>query len=81
MGTKSEPGAFDCYGKAAEDEPIFTLRANDPLASMIVHMWADAYRTAGNVDPAKLSEARECANSMIRWRKANVPDNVPEVSS
>jgi hypothetical protein len=40
MGTKNNPGQFDCYAKADPDEPIFTLRANDPNASDFVAMWA-----------------------------------------
>ena len=27
MGTKNNPGKYDCYEKAGPDEPIFTLRA------------------------------------------------------
>jgi hypothetical protein len=29
MATKANPGAYDCYTKAADDEPIFTLRASE----------------------------------------------------
>ena len=25
MGTKRDPGDFDCHAKAADDEPLFTL--------------------------------------------------------
>jgi hypothetical protein len=31
MGTKSNPGPFDCYAKAEPDEPMFVLLARDPL--------------------------------------------------
>lgn len=40
MGTKNNPGRFDCYASAAPDEPLFTLRAKDPLAPALVDMWA-----------------------------------------
>lgn len=40
MGTKNNPGKFDCYAKADADEPIFTLRAKDPFAAPFVNMWA-----------------------------------------
>ena len=40
MGTKNNPGRFDCHAKADPDEPIFTLRANDPLAPHVVRLWA-----------------------------------------
>ncbi len=39
MATKSNPGKYDCYAKADMDEPIFTLRAKDPLASFFVAAW------------------------------------------
>lgn len=40
MGTKNRPGIYDCYGSAEDDEHIFVLRANDPLASHFVDLWA-----------------------------------------
>lgn len=39
MSTKMEPGPFDGMAKAAPDEPVFTLRAHDPLAPGLVHEW------------------------------------------
>ena len=44
MGTKTDPGEFDCYAKLADDEPYFLLRANDPLAMFVVNFWARLYR-------------------------------------
>lgn len=40
MGTKNNPGAFDCYAKAAPDEPLFTLLARDSLAPHLTQIWA-----------------------------------------
>lgn len=40
MGTKIDPGKFDCYEKAEIDEPLFTLLARDPLAPHLVALWA-----------------------------------------
>lgn len=40
MGTKNNPGQFDCYAKAAPDEPIFTLRGKDVSAPYLVEIWA-----------------------------------------
>lgn len=40
MGTKNNPGEFDCHSKAHPDEPTFTLLGRDPLASHIVLLWA-----------------------------------------
>lgn len=70
MGTKNNPGAFDCYTKAGPDEPIFTLRANDPLAPDAVEDWALAYEARGG-DKAKVDEALNCAHQMRVWRKEN----------
>lgn len=39
MGTKRNPGKFDCYAKLADDEPFFVLRAKDPVAPMLVMAW------------------------------------------
>jgi len=44
MGTKSNPGQYDCHTKAEPDEPLFTLLARDPTASHLVDAWA-ALRT------------------------------------
>lgn len=40
MGTKQNPGKFDCHGKAAPNEPIFTLRGKDPSGPYFVRAWA-----------------------------------------
>ena len=39
MGTKNNPGNFDCYAKLADDEPYFVLRAKDPIAPFLVGAW------------------------------------------
>lgn len=39
MATKDNPGKYDCYSKAAPDEPLFTLRGKDPSAPYFVQMW------------------------------------------
>lgn len=40
MGTKLNPGSFDCHEAAADDEPLFTLLARDQLAPHLVLIWA-----------------------------------------
>ena len=40
MGTKNNPGAFDCYANAEPDEPMFVLLGRDPLAPFLVSIWA-----------------------------------------
>lgn len=67
MGTKNNPGAFDCYANAEPDEPMFVLLARDPLAPILVELWASLRaHAAGN--PSKVAEARNCAQSMRDWK-------------
>lgn len=40
MGTRNNPGGYDCHSKAHPDEPTFTLLARDPLAHHLVAIWA-----------------------------------------
>lgn len=67
MGSKLKPGKFDCYANAEPDEPMFVLLARDPLAPILVRLWADLREhAAGN--PSKVFEARTCAIDMEKWR-------------
>lgn len=40
MGTKNNPGQFDCHANAGDDEPIFTLRSTDSMGAALVELWA-----------------------------------------
>lgn len=69
MGTKNDPGKYDCHDSADPDEPLFTLLARDPLAPILVDLWASLREhSAGN--PSKVAEARACARAMRGWRAA-----------
>lgn len=70
MGTKNQPGAFDCYANAGDDEPMFVLLARDKHAPTLVWLWA-TLRELDSEDPAKVREARDCAESMIVWAAEN----------
>ena len=73
MGTKNNPGKYDCYENAEPDEPMFVLLARDPHAPLLVRMWAELRQMhAGN--PSKVAEARSCAAAMEEWRQANHSD-------
>lgn len=82
MGTKNNPGQFDCYENADPDEPMFVLLARDPIAPMLVDAWAA--QRFGSIDPSdqdqlrKVQEARECAASMREWLNAQDPVAVSE---
>ena len=68
MGTKNNPGQFDCYAAADDDEPIFVLRANDPLAPLLVREWANRYYDEKKpTTRKKVDEARACAIAMELW--------------
>lgn len=69
MGTKNNPGKFDCYANAEPDEPMFILLGRDPLAGALVRLWAETRRGMGE-DPAKVAEALACANAMDEHAKA-----------
>jgi hypothetical protein len=66
MGTKNNPGAYDCYANAEPDEPMFVLLGRDPMASSLVKMWAVLRELAGE-SPSKVKEAEACALSMSDW--------------
>jgi hypothetical protein len=40
MGTKSNPGEYDCYSKARPNEEMFSLLDRDPLAPFLVSIWS-----------------------------------------
>ena len=66
MGTKNNPGHYDCHEKADPDEPVFVLLASDPLAPILVRLWADLRSRIAN-NPPKVTEARKCAEEMEKW--------------
>jgi len=68
MGTKLEPGKFDCYASAADDEPMFILLGRDKHAPTLVWLWATLRELDGE-NPAKVDEARACVASMLTWQK------------
>lgn len=77
MGTKASEMRDGCFAKAALDEPIFVLRAQDRSAPKLVRQWAEIFRqhhlkvgTAGHELAKAISkhtEALEVANAMEEW--------------
>ena len=80
MGTKNNPGEFDCYENADPDEPMFVLLARDPLAPILVRKWVELRQQASSEPVAqgrerdKLVEALNCATEMDMWRKEHGQD-------
>lgn len=70
MGTKNNPGDYDCYENAGDDEPMFILLARDPRAPFLARKWARHAERAGK-RPEKVAEARRLANDMEEWRADN----------
>lgn len=68
-----------CLGKAADDEPVFVLRAKDRFAPQLVEEWASKVETATHntiSDEAdrsrlKIKEARALAHTMRAWQAMN----------
>lgn len=78
MGTRNNPGQFDCHSNALPDEPMFILLARDMAAPAAVEKWIE-YREAliqiGRAplaDRAMIAEARSCVDAMVAWREANL---------
>lgn len=68
MGTKNNPGQYDCYANAEPDEPMFVLLGRDKHAPTLVWLWATLRELEGE-DPKKVAEARACCLNMMAWAK------------
>lgn len=61
-----------CLTQAADDEPLFVLRANDELAAIIVHEWVQRYRAQKGAAITQAQEdkaegAMRIADAMRAW--------------
>lgn len=92
MGTKNNPGAYDCYANAEPDEPMFILLGRDRHAAEVVRYWVylktggAPVSYAGNVSmqtfsalPAKHQEALNCAAAMEDWARKLKPNEAPGI--
>ena len=75
VGSRFKIGEPDegCLGKAADDEPVFVLRAQDRSAAGLVDLWASANEMAGSPHD-KTTEAHELAAKMRAWPTQKLPD-------
>lgn len=85
MGTKNNPGNYDCYKNAHPDEPMFILLGRDPLAPILTEIWAVLKKCPNLVEHTeeffkiqkkklnfyepKLVEALKCAEHMRNWEE------------
>lgn len=77
MGSKDNPGKFDCYHNALPDEPMFVLLARDPDFNKLVSLWAEnrirdiLCGERPDSDMELVNEAYHCAVTGAQWRKDN----------
>lgn len=79
MGTKNNPGAFDCYAAAEPDEPMFVLLGRDPTAALAVTFWVKM-RLLLDPSDAKAEEARDCARALEMWVREKKGDQKVEMA-
>lgn len=64
-----------CFAKAMPDEPAFVLLARDPMAPILVRLWAQARRVAiseGSRPQSDLPQVQMAeleAEDMVAWRR------------
>ena len=56
------------WNRAAQDEPLFVIRAKDKLSASMVRLWAETAAMTGAHEPEKIREARALAEAMETWR-------------
>lgn len=79
MGTKREPGKYDCMNAAEPDEPIFVLLGRDPEAAATVRQWSHLRRARKSFS-LKADEALLVADAMDEYCK-NRASRIAETSS
>ena len=62
-----------CLNKAANDEPVFVLRAQDLLAPKVINFWCQLAGSAGT-SAEKIAEARRLIQLMEQWHTRKQPD-------
>lgn len=71
--TKREELASGCIAKAADDEPVFVLRAQDRLSPILISLWAKLALELG-CPGDKVKEALKVAEAMEAWPYRKLPD-------
>jgi hypothetical protein len=66
VGTKNNPGSYDCYANAEPDEPMFVLLGHDKHAPALVWLWA-VLRELDGESPEKVAESRACVTAMVEY--------------
>ena len=74
MAIKREELVSGCIAKAADDEPVFVLRAQDMLAPDIVREWAKRAAYLLGPNHPKVQESLKLASLMEQWPTRKYPD-------
>lgn len=86
MSTKADNivDQASCWNRAACNEPVFVLRANDPIAPTLVHQWAVNYafskggwQKMTEAQRAKFNTALTVAEEMKTWQRDKIDDDIP----
>lgn len=77
MATKREALKKGCLVNAADDEPVFIIRAQDMVGPAAVRAWAEYARRAGTPE-AKCKGAEQVAKDMELWRQKHGGGKVPD---
>lgn len=63
-----------CLGKAADNEPVFVLRAQDRSAPTLIRLWASLATERGGCSELKIADAYKLADQMEAWPVRKYPD-------
>lgn len=78
MATKAEElKGGGCFAKAADDEPLFVLRAQDKFAPVLVEIWRTLVKEESDGETRKTHDAMLLAEEMREWQAkhgSKVPD-------
>jgi hypothetical protein len=84
MGTKTNPGKFNCYAAALPDEEVFTVLGRDPALPATIRFWMGERARLGKAvepdDVERLGEAGIIADRAAAWREKHLNpmgDGVP----
>jgi hypothetical protein len=79
MGTKRNPGKYDCYDRAQPDEPMFILLGRDRMAGQLVSMWVTGaeLRLSTMIEEAKTKGATQAdieTNEGFLWEYEKIQE-------
>lgn len=66
-----------CFNRATTDEPLFVLRAKDPLFRKTIDHWATMAEATGAHDQKKIDAARVEAEFGEKWRAERTAPQQP----